>query len=498
MTKGSGTLRTIFIVLGSSWFGIVLNILRVLVLPTKLGANGLGMITLAISFTTFFGIFTSLGTSTYLVRAVARDQELSDRYISNALVLRLVMGAVVLALLLGIAQFLGYPAQTQEVIFIMSLQMTIFTLSNVFESGLQALGQMSWRAIAMAVGQVSATLMGVGALLLGFDVVVYALCLLAGMAVQFSIVLSYYFLKHPIHFSADRTIMRALLIGGMPLFLWGFLQTAYGQIDATILSLFTRGHGEVIGWFGAAQQITNVLILVPTAISAVVLPILCELYVRSESDFDRSSSRALVTTLLIMAPLGAGMAISASDILRFLPYKAEFLNAAPALALQALALPVTGLMMVLATLAVAIGQERQWVKISAFAVCIFPPLYVGLIWWFQTNVGNGATGASLANLIGEGSLMVWAWFVLPAKIRHPEVIQKGLQIGALVLIMVAVVALLQNLGVPLLAYIPAGGLVYAVGAWLMRLVTPGDLQVVRSALRRRSHRAEAASSNVAS
>src|SRR4051812_42356354 len=187
MNKASGTLRTIIIVLGSSWFGIILNILRVLVLPTKLHDTGLGVITLAISYTTFFGIFTSLGISTYMVRAIARDQDLADRYLSNSLALRIVMGAGVLVILLAIAQLLGYPPETQLVIFIMGLQMTVFTLSNVFESGLQALGQMGWRAIAATVGQVSATVLGVGALLLGYDVIVYASCLLAGMAIQFTL-----------------------------------------------------------------------------------------------------------------------------------------------------------------------------------------------------------------------------------------------------------------------------------------------------------------------
>lgn len=486
---GPGTLRTVIIVLGSSWFPLLVNLLRVLVLPSKLGAEGLGVVTLAISFTTFFGIFSSLGTSTYLVRAVARDKALADSYISNAFVLRVVMGVVVLGLLMAVANLLGYPQQTLTIFLIIGVQMTIFSISNVFESGLQALGQMGWKAIAAGVGQIIATCVGVGMLLLGADAVTYALSLPLGMVIELVIVLAYYFRHHPIKFSLDKTIMRALLIGGMPLFLWGFLQTAYGQIDATLLSLLTdKQHSHVVGWFGAAGQITNVLVVIPATISAVALPILCQMYTRSESDFNKNSIRTLVTTLMIMAPIGAGVAIAAPDILRFLPYKPEFMNSALPLALMSLALPMTGLLMVLATMAVAIGQEKQWVKISAFAVCIFPPLYVGLILWFQNNksFANGATGAAMANLIGETALVIWAWFVLPRQLRHNEVVQKGLQIGAVTVMMVLIVALLQSLRVSLLLYIPAGGLVYLAGALLLRLITPGDLQVVRNAVLRRT------------
>jgi O-antigen/teichoic acid export membrane protein len=466
----------------------MLNVLKVLVLPAKLQATDFGAIVLAVSYTTFFGIFVSLGTSPYLVRAVARDPSLADSYISNALALRLVMAAGVFALLLGIAALLGYPPQTVEIFFIIGLQMSLFTISNVFESGLQALGQMTWKAIAVAIAQISATLLGVTLLLMGADVITYAWSLPLGMALQLVLVLSYYFRRHPIKFSFDTSVMRGLLIGGIPLFIWGFLQTAYGQIDATVLSLLTdKQNNAVVGWFGAAGQITNVLIAVPAAISAVAMPILCSMYIRSESDFNRTSIRTLVTTLLILMPVGAGLAVASADVIRFLPYKPEFINAAPALSLMALAVPMTGLLMVLATMAVAIGQEKQWVKISAFAVCIFPPLYVGLIWWFQHTpaFANGATGAALANLVGETALVIWAWLVLPAELRHKEVVHKGLQIGALTLIMVAVVFVLQRMGMWLFGYITVGGLIYIVGAWLLRLVTPGDLQVVRNALLRR-------------
>jgi O-antigen/teichoic acid export membrane protein len=474
----------------------VLSILKVLVLPAKLNADHFGDIVLAVSFTTFFGIFISLGTSPYMVRAVARDHSLVDNYLSNALALRLAMAVAVFTLMMGIANLLGYPAETLQIFFIVGLQMVLFTISNVFESGLQALGQMSWKAIAVAVAQSSTIILGVTLLLMGANYVTYAWTLPLGMALQLALVLSYYLRRHPIKWSFDRGVMKALLVGGMPLFIWGFLQTAYGQIDATVLSLMTSTqNSEVVGWFGAAGQITNVLVAIPAAISAVAMPILCAMYVRSESDFNRTSIRTLVTTLFILMPVGVGLAISSADVIRFLPYKPEYINAAAALSFMALAVPMTGLLMVLATMAVAIGQEKQWVKISAFAVCIFPPLYIGLIWFFQNNpsLGNGATGAAMANLIGETALVIWAWFVLPHELRHKEVVQKGLQIGALTLIMAVVVVVLQRLGVWLFAYIAAGGLVYVAGAWVLKLVTPSDLQVVRNTLRRRRRQAPAAS-----
>jgi O-antigen/teichoic acid export membrane protein len=277
-----------------------------------------------------------------------------------------------------------------------------------------------------------------------------------------------------------------LLIGGLPLFIWGFLQTAYGQIDATILSLFSDDH--VLGWFGASSQITTVLIAIPIAISAVAMPMLCELYIRNSDQFDLVARKTTVTTLLLMAPVGVGLAVSSRDVLRLLPYPASFLNAAPVLSLLALAMPVTAVLMMLASLAVATGLERQWVKISAFAVCIFPPLYVGLIWWFQTNTANGAIGAAMANLIGENLLLAWAWIVLPARLRQKGMIQPMTQILALSVTMVAAVIVMQQVHVPFLVYAPVAGIIYLAGVLLLRLISPDDLRIVRSSIGRRRHR----------
>ena len=123
-----------------------------------------------------------------------------------------------------------------------------------------------------------------------------------------------------------------------------------------------------------------------------------------------------------------------------------------------------------------------------FAVCVFPPLYVVLIWFTQSNLGNGAIGASLANLLGESSLLVWGWIVLPKRLRQPEVVRPGLQILALCGAMVLLVVGLRWAGLSILLYVPVGALFYLVGAWMLKLVTPQDIDLIKETLRRRTRR----------
>lgn len=489
MNFGTSTLRTILIVLGSSWLTFLINIVRVLVVPTKLGDHGMGQLTLGLSFTGFFTAFIILGTSTYIMRAVARDQSLLDEYVSNALALRILSGAASLGLIWMLSSLFGYAADTQLVIFIIGVSVVVFTIADVYSTALQAIGQIRYKAIATAIANISTTAIGVSALLMGADVIVYSLSTVLGSLVLLVAVSGYFFFRRRIQFKISAAVGRMLLVSSVPLFTWAFLQSAYAQIDATVISMFADE--KVIGWYGVAKQLIGVVLMVPTAINSVALPMLCELYVKSIPQFFQLATRTAISIMVILAPVGVGIALAAPEALAFI-YPAEFGNAAPVLALWALSLPVTGVLMILASLAMATGQEKQWVKVSAAGVVIFPPLYILLTWLFQTNTGNGAIGTALASLIGECIHMVCGWYIVPKELRLPALLSKGGQIVLATLFMSAVVLLLKALGLPLLVFVPAGALVYAVGAWAMKLITPGDLQLIRSAFSRKGGRTEAA------
>jgi len=147
--------------------------------------------------------------------------------------------------------------------------------------------------------------------------------------------------------------------------------------------------------------------------------------------------------------------------------------------------------MVISTLAVATNQEKEWLKISVFAVCVFPPLYVVLIWFTQNTFANGSVGAALANLLGETSLLIWGWIVLPQRVRQRGLMRPGLQVISLCAAMALVVFGLQRLGLSILLYVPVGALIYLGGAWALKLITPDDINLVKSALLSRTHRKSA-------
>ncbi|CDG65196.1 putative membrane protein [Methanobacterium sp. MB1] len=56
-----------------------------------LGANGFGILSLALSITAIFGIISDMGLSTLMVREVARNKSLMNRYVSNTILMRIIL-----------------------------------------------------------------------------------------------------------------------------------------------------------------------------------------------------------------------------------------------------------------------------------------------------------------------------------------------------------------------------------------------------------------------
>ena len=57
-----------------------------------LGATGFGIISFALAFTGILGIFSNLGLSTFMTREIARDKSVVNKYLSNIISIKLILG----------------------------------------------------------------------------------------------------------------------------------------------------------------------------------------------------------------------------------------------------------------------------------------------------------------------------------------------------------------------------------------------------------------------
>ena len=112
-----------------------------------LGVENFGIISLALSITGIYMIFTDLGLNTLIVREIARDKSFGDKYTSNILLIKLLLTIMTLILIIITVSLLGYDLEVKNVIYIITFSIMISTFTNYFGSVFQANQRMLYVAL---------------------------------------------------------------------------------------------------------------------------------------------------------------------------------------------------------------------------------------------------------------------------------------------------------------------------------------------------------------
>ena len=134
---------------------VVLGIgLASVVITTRyLGSAGYGKVALAFAFVQMLGVLADVGLLTVVVREISRDPEQTDRLVGNALVLRLALSLVTLALAVIASVLLPWDHQVRVAVLIAGVPFVLGLVNSALVAVLQARLRMDRAAIADVVGR---------------------------------------------------------------------------------------------------------------------------------------------------------------------------------------------------------------------------------------------------------------------------------------------------------------------------------------------------------
>jgi O-antigen/teichoic acid export membrane protein len=476
-------LYNLAILYGSGIVTSLLSLAPITFVPTYLDAAGMGRLSIAISFNGIFAALILLGTTTFIVREGARDHRRVAELLSNGIALRLGIAVVLLPVVVGCLYLLNYPAETQTVVMIMYGSLVVNLLSQTYAAALQALENMTWRSAASICMEIFAVTVGWLVLWQGGGLLGYVLVLVLANVVGLIIHSSYFVLVMPIKPVFSRQGMLQVLHGGIPFFLWAFLQTIYAQTSSLMLSKL--GSEEAVGWFATAYQFIIPLFLLPNVVITVLLPQFSQLYISGQEPFRRALSRAMSYMTLLTIPLAFGLFAIADRVIDLFNYPATFQQSIPVLRVLAFMLPGTSLLMVAATAVAAMNKERAWARISLFSLLTAVVCNAILIPLAHSSFANPAIGAAAAALLVELLTFAWSFRLLGAAFFDRQVFTT---LGKTVLVGSGMAGLVVALPqVPLPIVIVLGVTCYVGGVLLLRVIPAEDLELAWGIGRRRWH-----------
>jgi len=466
-------IRSVFqlsIAQGLTWIG---GMALAVLLPRFLGDVNLGKYTFAFAITTLIGLGADLGLATYLTREVARDKQSAARITAAALLIRVPLSLLAGAIAIISAHLLGYDELTRSVLYVLSLNILVVSVSGVVFGALQGLHRMKVLAITNVLNKLGYA--GLAAALLFGGAGPFELA--AGYLIVGVVTLAigaFVLFKHlKLTFNIDRRLLWTVLVGGSPFFVWQAALLVYGQIDMVLLSFLTSD--AVIGWYAAAYRIVMIPVFVPTIIVTVIFPALSA---ASEARlFNMLSRRAVHAAGLVTIPMALGIMLLPDKIIQLLGYPETFTHSTVPLILLAPHLPVAAIDVMIGCVLNTRDRQRQWALTGVAAAALNPLLNVIAIPLTQNMLGNGAIGAAAITTVTEVFMMAVGLRLLPAGVLNRATLTDLLRMLGAAAAMASVVFLTREL--PIVVPIALGALVYVGACLMLRAVSLGELNQVR-------------------
>jgi O-antigen/teichoic acid export membrane protein len=293
---------------------LAIGLASVVVTTRYLGASDYGKVALAFAFIQMLGVLADVGLLTVVVREISRDTESTDRLVGNALVLRLALSLVTLALAAIASLLLPWDTEVRVAILIAGVPFVLGLVNSALVAVFQARLRMDRAAVADVLGRAASfvALVIVVTLDLGFYAVVATAA--AGAAVTLAVTWTLVHREASPAPRAERAVWRSLLVTALPVGAALAVSEIYFRLDTLLISAY-RSYDEV-GLYSLSYRIVELIAILPAIVMTSVFPLLSR-YLRDRRDLaERTIDAAGDLFVAVGVPIAAGGLVVAPELVR--------------------------------------------------------------------------------------------------------------------------------------------------------------------------------------
>jgi O-antigen/teichoic acid export membrane protein len=343
------------------------TLLLTIVYGRFLGDFKFGELYFAITFVLLIGFPIELGFNQQLMRDVAQKPEKALGYLSNTLVIKVVLWVLLYSSILLVCWLLGYNQEERLLVAICGITLLSGSIANTFGSLHYAFERVFFPAFGTILEKGLSALIGFLLLRSGATVEVMAVVLLAGSFINACWQGFWFFRLVGINFTIDGEIMRDLIRTSIPFLTYGVLGVIYYRLDTIILSL--EATATVVGWYGAAYRLFDTLIFLPSlVISAIMYPVFSKLSTTSEATLKMAVEKSTNFLLFCVIPIASMLIVAAPSIIAFLYHRQDFTPSVPALQGLAPGLVFLYVNSVFSAVIMSTKQEKKITIMAAIAL----------------------------------------------------------------------------------------------------------------------------------
>jgi len=436
-------------------------------LPRYLGPVEYGRLFLAGAFIAIFRVFVEYGGNYLVARNIARSPESAGQTVVDATGFRLVVGLIAFIAACVIAITANYPHDVQVLIMIVGLSLLWKGLMTVLAASYQGLEIMQYSSVGAITEAMFMSFVSVGALLLGAKS--REIALISVVAGLLNVVMLALASKRiaTVFPKINWSGMLSQIKEGLPYFFLAVFGSIYYRIDAVMLSKMSSE--AVVGWYGGAHRLFDVLNFFPYIFSTAVFPVLSRLYGKESQTHRLTTQRSLEFMIIIGIPVTIGAVTFAQDVIGLLYGLPAYEPSILVFRVFSFGIIFLFSDMMIGTTLLASNKQGQQSLLALAAIPLNIGMNYAMIPYFQERLGNGGVGAAIATILTELFIMIAGMSILAkgtlVGFRYRVVLKAMVAGVSMALFLLGMTAL----GVPWFALIITSPLVY--GAVLLALNT---------------------------
>ena len=442
-----------------------------------LGAFKFGELYFAIAFVTLVGAPVNSGFGSQAIRDVAQKPDKAVTYFSSLLLIRLGAWLILYGIVLFASWLLGYSPEVRVLTAICGFDLLCNALASTFASLHYAFERTIFPVAGNILEKGLVALISILLLKAGAGVQAMAVVIAVGSLINGVWQAIWLFRLIGFNFAFDPALIREIVRTNIPFFISGVLLVSYTSIDTILLSLMTNN--TVVGWYGAAQRITDTMSFIPTiVIMSIMYPIFSKLSTDSDTALKLAVEKSVNFLLLCGIPIATIFIVAAPNIIRVLYQRNEFAHSVPVLQAAAPGMVFIFISFAFWSIILSKKQDRRLPIVSAVALVFNLGLNLILIRLYQH------VGAAIASSLTE--LLVCCTYVvfIPRHLLPSGSLRVALK--ALVASMVMVLIILPLHAFHIYLILPVAIIVYAGAALLFRVIPREDYQAIYHAIRRKA------------
>ena len=370
-----------------------------------LGPTGEGSYAFVIAIYGFFEVVVRFGLGTLLTRDVAQEKDQAGRYLSNVLMLRLLLWVVsipILMVVMGIYARGGNlsPAEAQALVL---FQVSLFfaTLSDSFSAVFMAYEKMEYPAgvsSAIATGKVA---LGALVLLPPFSLGFVGLAAVSLIMNIIQAAWLWIVMRRtiPVHMTRpDWALQRTMTIQSYPLMLNHLLASIFWRIDMWLLKPLAGA--AAVGIYSAGVKYLDGFNVIPSYFTLAIFPLMSRYARDSHESLIRAYHLAIRLLVMIALPIAVLVTLLSTLLIRILGGSAFLPDSAIALTILIWSIPIGFINSVTQYVLIAVGQQRFLT--GAFVI--------GVVFNIGANLllipRFGYAGAAVVTVLSEVSLLI--------------------------------------------------------------------------------------------